>query len=223
MFPVIFAVPIFGQQRRAMLQAINLECMRGQRRLFRDLSFDVADGELLWVAGANGSGKTSLLRIVCTLLRAESGEVRWDGTDIRVLGEAFLADLVYIGHAPAVKDDLTALENLGFSLAQHGLATSADEQADALGRFGLAGREDLPARSLSQGQRRRVGLARLLFGASRRLWILDEPLAALDAKAVDLVREQIGIHLERGGVVLLTSHQEIDFDGLRVRHLQLDA
>jgi heme exporter protein A len=206
-----------------MLQAINLECVRGQRRIFSGLSFDVQDGELFWVAGQNGSGKTSLLRIVCTLLRAEAGTVRWDGTDVRVLGDAFLADLVYIGHAPAVKDDLTALENLRFSLAQHGVAASEDKLADALGRFGLAGREDLPARSLSQGQRRRVGLARLLFGASRRLWILDEPLTALDAKAVALVREQIGIQLERRGVVVLTSHQEIDFGGLRVRHLQLDA
>jgi heme exporter protein A len=206
-----------------MLQAINLECVRGQRRLFSDLSFEIQDGELFWVAGQNGSGKTSLLRIMCTLLRAESGEVRWKDTDIRALGDAFLADLLYIGHAPAVKDDLTALENLRFSLAQHGMVGSEEELADALGRFGLAGREDLPARALSQGQRRRVGLARLLFGASRRLWILDEPLAALDANAVDLVRQQIGIQLERRGIVVLTSHQEIDFGGLRVRHLQLDA
>jgi heme exporter protein A len=206
-----------------MLQAINLECVRGRRRIFGGLSFDVEDGELFWVAGPNGSGKTSLLRILCTLLRAESGTVCWNGTDIRGLGDAFLADLVYIGHAPAVKDDLTALENLRFSLAQHAVAASEDELADALGRFGLAGHEDLPARALSQGQRRRVGLARLLFGASQRLWILDEPLTALDAKAVHLVREQIGIQLERRGVVVLTSHQEIDFGGLRVRQLQLDA
>ena len=206
-----------------MLKAINLECVRGRRRIFSGLSFEVQDGELFWVAGQNGSGKTSLLRIVCTLLRAESGEVRWKDTDIRALGDTFLADLLYIGHAPAVKDDLTALENLRFSLAQHGMVASEEELADALGRFGLAGREDLPARSLSQGQRRRVGLARLLFGTSRRLWILDEPLTALDASAVDLVRRQIGIQLERRGVVVLTSHQEIDFSGLRVRHLQLDA
>jgi heme exporter protein A len=206
-----------------MLQAVNLECVRGRRRLFSGLSFDVDAGQLFWVAGPNGSGKTSLLRILCTLLRAESGEVRWRGTNVRTLGDTFLADLVYIGHAPAVKDDLTALENLGFSLAQHGLAASERDLAGALDRFGLAGREDLPARALSQGQRRRVGLARLVFGAAQALWILDEPLTALDAAAVELVREQISAHLERRGVVVLTSHQEVDLGGLRVQRLQLDA
>lgn len=206
-----------------MLQAVNLECVRGQRRLFSGLSFDVDAGQLFWVAGPNGSGKTSLLRILCTLLPAEAGELRWRGTDVRALGDSFLAELVYIGHASAVKDDLTALENLRFSLAQHGLQASVSELVGALGRFGLAGREDLPARLLSQGQRRRVGLARLAFGADQALWVLDEPLTALDAAAVELVREQIALHLAHGGVVVLTSHQDVDFAGLRVQRLQLNA
>ena len=206
-----------------MLQAVNLECVRGQRTLFTGLSFDVEPGQLFWVAGPNGSGKTSLLRILCTLLPAEAGQVRWGGTDVRKLGEAFAADLLYIGHAPAVKDDLTARENLRFALAQHGMEASDGQLERALARFGLAGREDLPARVLSQGQRRRVGLSRLVFGAAQRLWILDEPLAALDAAAVELVRAELAAHLARDGVVVLTTHQGVDFAGLRVQRLQLDA
>ena len=105
-----------------MLQAVGLECVRGQRRLFRDLSFEAQAGELFWVAGPNGSGKTSLLRMLCTLLPPEAGSVRWRGSSARDLGERFRAELVYLGHAAAVKDDLSALENLRFGLAQHGIA-----------------------------------------------------------------------------------------------------
>jgi heme exporter protein A len=206
-----------------MLEAVRLECVRGQRRLFAGLSFAVGPGELLWVTGANGSGKTSLLRVLCTLLPAESGEVRWRGAAVRDLGEAYREELLYIGHAPAVKDDLTAIENLEFSLAQQGLAVDAAALATALVRFGLGGREDLPARALSQGQRRRVALARLTFSADRALWVLDEPLTALDAAAVDLVRGLVSGQLSAGGAVVLTSHQEIDFPGMRVRRLRLDA
>ena len=204
-----------------MLQAVDLECVRGRRRLFHDLSFEARAGELVWVTGPNGSGKTSLLRIICTLLPAESGRVLWRGGDTRELGESFRAEMVYLGHAPAVKDDLTALENLRFSLAQHGIVADEDALAAGLAVFGLQGREDLAARALSQGQRRRVVLARLAFSGAQSLWILDEPLTALDAEAVALVRERIGEHLGQGGVVLLTSHQDLEFGELRMQHLQL--
>jgi len=204
-----------------MLQAVGLECVRGRRRLFRDLSFEAQAGELIWVAGPNGSGKTSLLRILCTLLPPEAGSVLWRGGSAHDLGESFRAELVYLGHAAAVKDDLSALENLRFGLAQHG--THADEAAlaDALARFGLQGSEALPARALSQGQRRRVALARLVFGAAQTLWILDEPLTALDVAAVALVRDRIAEHLDRGGLVVLTSHQDVELGGLRARRLLL--
>ncbi len=204
-----------------MLQAVGLECVRGQRRLFRDLSFQVDSGELLWVGGPNGSGKTSLLRILCALLPPESGEVRWRGKPVRRLTESYRAELLYLGHAAALKDDLTAAENLRFSLAQHGVECDERSLQDALARFGLAGREDLPARALSQGQKRRVALARMAFGSAQLLWILDEPLTALDVVAVDLVRGELDVHLARGGLVILTSHQEVDFAGLRTRRLQL--
>lgn len=206
-----------------MLQAVGLECVRGQRRLFHDLSFDVDSGELLWVAGPNGSGKTSLLRILCTLVTPESGEVRWRGASVRDLGESYRAELFYLGHAAALKDDLTALENLRYALALHGVEADERSLGDALTRFGLAGREDLPARALSQGQRRRVALARLDFGEAQLLWILDEPLTALDTVAVDLVRAAVTAQLARGGVVILTSHQDGNFAGLRTRRLDLAA
>jgi heme exporter protein A len=206
----------------SVLQGVKLECVRGSRRLFSDFSFDLRPGELLWVTGPNGSGKTSLLRIVCTLLPPEQGEVRWRGTPVRELGEAFRAEQVYVGHAPAVKDDLTGLENLHFTLAQEGVPAQEAQLAAALDAFGLGGREDLPARSLSQGQKRRVALARLWFGAAQPLWILDEPLTALDLHAVELMRGLIASHLARSGLVLLTSHQEIDFAGQRVQRIRLD-
>jgi len=204
-----------------MLQAVGLECVRGRRRLFRDLSFEAQAGELIWVAGPNGSGKTSLLRILCTLLPPDAGSVLWNGTSTRDLGETFRAEMVYLGHAPAVKDDLSALENLRFGLVQQGIL--ADEAAlfEALACFGLQGREELPVRSLSQGQRRRVALARLAFGEAQTLWILDEPLTALDVAAVELVRARIAEHLRRGGVVVLTSHQDVELGGLRMRRLLL--
>jgi heme exporter protein A len=204
-----------------MLQAVGLECVRGKRRLFRDLSFEAQAGELIWVAGPNGSGKTSLLRILCSLLPPDAGSVLWKGSSTRDLGEMFRAELVYVGHAPAVKDDLSALENLRFGLAQHGIPGDEAALHEALAWFGLRGREDLPARALSQGQRRRVALARLAFGEAQTLWILDEPLAALDVSAVELVRSRIGTHLAHGGVVVLTSHQDVELGGLRTRRLLL--
>jgi len=193
--------------------------MRGERRLFAGLDFSVTAGELLWVSGPNGSGKTSLLRMLSTLLVPEDGEVRWRGQPVRQLGEAYRAELAYVGHAPAVKDDLSGLENLRFALAADGSRVIGQALIEALGRFGLAGREQLPARVLSQGQRRRVSLARLLFCSHRALWILDEPLTALDVQAIDLVRELVAGHLSRGGVVVLTSHQEVDLGGMKVQQL----
>lgn len=204
-----------------MLQAVGLECMRGRRRLFRDLSFEAQAGELIWVAGPNGSGKTSLLRILCTLLPPDAGSVAWRGSSTRDLGESFRAELVYLGHAAAVKDDLSALENLRFGLAQHGILADEATLLEALACFGLQGVEELPARSLSQGQRRRVALARLVFSGTQTLWILDEPLTALDIAAVGLVRDRISEHLDRGGVVVLTSHQDVELGGLRMRRLLL--
>ena len=191
-----------------MLEAIDLECVRGERTLFSGLGFTLRGGELLRVAGANGSGKTSLLRIACGLHAPERGVVRWHGGDIRSLREEYWQRLVYIGHASAVKDDLTAAENLTISCAVAGFRVNAGQTHAALERLGLSGCESLPARVLSQGQRRRVVLARLALSGAAPLWVLDEPFTALDAEAVACVEALILQQLARGAAVLLTTHQD---------------
>jgi heme exporter protein A len=192
-----------------MLEVADLECVRGERTLFSGVEFRLDAGALLRVAGPNGSGKTSLLRILCGLASPARGEVRWQGVPIRALREEFHRQLVYIGHAHAVKDELTARENLAISCALGG-ASGGDVTADtALAEMGLDGCAHLPARFLSQGQRRRVALARLLMSAQAALWILDEPFTALDADAVGYVQEIIAAHLRRGGMVVYTSHQDV--------------
>jgi heme exporter protein A len=205
------------------LQAVELECIRGERRLFQKLSFTVSSGEMLWVQGSNGSGKTSLLRLLCGLARPESGRVFWLGQETRKTREQFNADLLYAGHEPAVKDDLSALENLRSALAQAGTGAGAKEVRAALDEFGLRERADLPARSLSQGQRRRVALARLALSSAKPLWILDEPFTALDPEAMRLVLSHLAAHLKRGGSMVITTHQEVDFGAAHVSRLRLAA
>jgi heme exporter protein A len=191
-----------------MLEARDLAATRGDRMLFRGLAFALAPGGLLRVTGANGRGKTTLLRALCGLLLPAAGDVRWKGESIRTLREEYWSELLYIGHANALKDDLTAAENLAFSGGIAGRAVSREAVQAALGRFGLEGREGLPVRALSQGQRRRAALARLAVGATQPLWILDEPFAALDAAGMELVLSLAGAHLARGGMVVLTTHQD---------------
>lgn len=193
-----------------MLQADGLECVRGERRLFRDLSFTLAPGTLLRVEGPNGSGKTSLLRMLCGLLIPAAGAVRWHGSDIRRLGESYRGTLAYIGHQNAIKDDLDGVENLLFSEPLAGATATRDKARHALARVGLAGFEHLPTRMLSQGQKRRVALARLAFRGAARAWVLDEPFVALDAAAVREVAHIIERQLADGGIVVYTTHQDVD-------------
>ena len=190
-----------------MLQAFDLDCRRGGRALFRGLSLTLEGGELLRVAGENGSGKTTLLKILCGLLAPDAGEVRWRGEPIRRLREDYARQLVYLGHAPAVKGDLTAAENLAVACTLGGLSPSAAVLRDALAHFGLPA-DVIPVRRLSQGQRRRAALARLLLSAAVPLWLLDEPFAALDAPAARLTEELIASHIARGNAVVYTTHQE---------------
>jgi heme exporter protein A len=206
-----------------MLEGTGLECVRGDRSLFRGLDFTLERGELLRVAGENGSGKTSLLRIVCGLSPPVAGEVRWHGESIRRLREDYWKDLVYIGHANALKDDLTAGENLRIGCALAGLPVPMEETLQALEAFGVRGCADLPARVLSQGQRRRVCLAKLAVSRSRPLWILDEPFTALDKAAVEHVQDLIARHLGAGGAVMLTTHQEVAIAAAASRRLDLRA
>ena len=188
------------------LEAIDLHCARGERSLFSALSFTLRGGELLRIGGPNGSGKTSLLRIACALLEPTRGEVRWAGENIRRLQEEFWRQIVYIGHASAIKDDLTSAENLRVACTLAGIRVQPARIGEALRELGLSGCENLPARVLSQGQRRRVALARLALSEAMPLWILDEPFAALDAAAVEHVQNLIAEHLARGAAVVLTTH-----------------
>lgn len=190
------------------LEAIDLHCARGERSLFSALSFTLRGGELLRIGGPNGSGKTSLLRIACALLEPTRGEVRWAGENIRRLQEEFWRQIVYIGHASAIKDDLTSAENLRVACTLAGIRVQPARIGEALRELGLGGCENLPARVLSQGQRRRVALARLALSEAMPLWILDEPFAALDAAAVERVQNLIAEHLARGAAVVLTTHLE---------------
>jgi heme exporter protein A len=191
-----------------MLTAANLACTRGERRLFAGLNFGIEAGGWIHVTGENGSGKTSLLRILCGLSQPETGEIRWNGVPIRDLDDEYRKILLYLGHQTPVKEELTARENLRIAAAVAGTVLS-DAQADAaLERVGLGGRERLPVRFLSQGQKRRVALARLLTSPAP-LWILDEPFVALDTSALAMLTGIIAGHLAGGGIAVLTSHQEV--------------
>ncbi len=194
------------------LELRQIECVRGRRSLFKGLDLSVPTGRLLRLQGANGAGKTSLLRMICGLLAPAHGEVLWRGQRIAALREEFGKDLIYLGHAAALKDDLSALENLQTASLLGSRAVSAAQAGAALADAGLRGRERAPARVLSQGQRKRVALARLVLSADAPLWVLDEPFNALDAAAgawlVGLITAQVG----RGGIVVLTSHQSVGFD-----------
>jgi heme exporter protein A len=204
-----------------MLEAHGIACVRGNRRLFAGLSFRLDRGRALRVLGENGAGKTSLLRIVAGLSGAESGGLRWNGTPIATLGEDYRREIAYLGHANALKDDLSALENLDHALALAGIGAGRDAMRGELDRMGLGRAMHLPAKLLSQGQKRRAALARLAFCAERVLWILDEPFAALDVAAAAGLAQALAAHLGRGGMLLFTTHQEVDLPGAAVEGLGL--
>jgi len=203
-----------------MLEVINLECIRGGRTLFGGLNLSVPPGAFVQVTGANGSGKTSLLRTICGLLPPESGEVRWQGTDIRKLGEDFATSLTYLGHRNGIKEELTSLENLRVTCGLSGSKITREQAGEALSRTGLAGKEDLPARFLSEGQRRRAALARLVT-SDATLWVLDEVLASLDTAAVGLVNSLLEEHLSNGGIAVVATHQDLNVSAGSFQRLEL--
>jgi len=203
-----------------MLEVVDLECVRGDRRLFSGLTFSLQPGELLHLHGHNGSGKTTLMRAICGLIRPTAGRVAWKGRDSRKLAEEFSGDLLYVGHKNGIKGDLTGVENLHLASVLDGLDVAEADAWKALDRMGLKGHEDLPSRVLSQGQKRRVALARLLLSKAP-LWILDEPFTALDKAAVGFLQSVIRDHVDAGGLVILTTHQEVSLTRGQVKQLQL--
>lgn len=203
-----------------MLEISNLACSRGDHRLFSGLSFTLHPGQIMQVQGANGSGKTSLLRTLCGFLMPDEGDIIWRGKNVRELDENYYAELLYLGHLNAIKDELNALENLRILAGLSGVEIEEKDAVSALRRMGLRGRERLPVKVLSQGQRRRVALARLLV-ADAKLWILDEPLTALDVGAVALIQELIAEHLARQGMVIFTTHQPLQVAGVDMCSISL--
>lgn len=214
-----------------MLSVADLSCVRDERLLFDELSFTISSGELVQIEGHNGAGKTTLLRIIAGLGRADSGQVFWNQEDIHTAREDFHQELLFLGHQTGVKRELTAFENLAFFQAMHKCnegsdlkgspkVTGDDTLWQALAHVGLAGREDVPAGQLSAGQQRRVALARLWL-SNHKLWVLDEPLTAIDKQGVKVLENLFLSHVERGGMVLLTTHQDMFTDSNHLRKIKL--
>ncbi len=190
--------------------------------LFRNLGFELGEGEALLVGGGNGRGKTSLLRILCGLSAPVAGVVRWRGEPIGRTYERYTREMTYLGHANGIKDDLSPMENLKITAALNGRELDDGTATAALERVGLSRCLDLPARALSFGQRRRVALAGLMT-ADALLWILDEPLTGLDVDGVALVERMIRDHVVAGGLAIMTTHQPMALDGLTPKTLSIGA
>ena len=209
------------------LQASQLAYARGNRKLFADLGFEVKPGEALRVAGRNGSGKTSLLRVLCGLAEPIKGEVRWRGLPVHRHREVFHQDLIYIGHGHGLKDDLSALENVQISAILAGRACTQAQALMALDAVGLKARAHLPVRVLSQGQRRRVLLSRLALtsqaGNASRLLVLDEPFVALDQESVLTLSGLLDQQLAQGAVLVYTTHQPQTLHASHTHELVLGA
>ena len=200
------------------LEARALTCIRGERQLFQNLNLTLTAGECLHVRGENGVGKTSLLRLLTGLAKPEAGEVLWNQQSIAKDPSLYHRELLFLGHRDALKEDLTALENLQLYAVLDDIQLPDEKALAALWRFGLRGRENLPVSCLSAGQKRRVLMARMLTRQAK-LWILDEPFNALDLHAVQDLQGLITEHVEQGGLVILTSHQEVQLPHVRVLDL----
>ena len=197
----------------------DLACRRGGRVLFRHFDLTLAPGTLIWLRAANGFGKTTLLRRLAGLAAADEGRIEWSGGRP---GGSDAGRVVYLAHANALKDDFTVAESLDHLVRLHGLAATETTVADAIGRVGLWARRRALVRTLSQGQRRRVALARLLFSDASATWLLDEPFDALDADGIELIGSLLAAHAERGGNAIFTSHVAPKVDTRRLSIVRLD-
>ena len=205
-----------------MLAITQLECVRGERRLFGDLSFTAAPHTLLKCAAPTAAARRVSCATCAGCCRRPPARYAWCGTDIHALGDEYRAQLAYLGHLSGVKDELTAAENLCFSAGPAGLPADAAAIDAALETLGISECRHLPCKALSQGQRRRVALARLALSAARPLWVLDEPFTALDTAALAVVRHLVEAHLDRGGIVVLTTHQEVAIAARATQRVELD-
>jgi heme exporter protein A len=200
----------------------KLGCTRGGRPLFQGVNSLLEAGQWLYVVGANGAGKTSLLRMVCGLAPIDDGDILWNGTPIQDQRDAYHQDLCYLGHLNALQESMTVHENLSFATALGGQALQKQAANEVLARFGMPGRGHQLVRHLSQGQKRRVALSRLALSPAR-LWVLDEPFVAMDDTGVHMLADLIAAHLNRGGMAVLTSHQLVDIGDVPPQLLTLRA
>jgi len=196
----------------AVLSVTNLSVVKRDRLLFENINFAVEQGNLLYVKGQNGAGKTSMLRVLAGLVDAESGEVYFEQQDTKVCVDIDKQNLVYFGHKLGVNLILSAVENLQYWCKQHQVVISVDTIFSTLAQLNLVGLEDIPVANLSAGQQRRVALARFWFKQNAKLWILDEPFTALDTQGIELLSKQITKFLSAGGAVVMTSHQALHLD-----------
>jgi heme exporter protein A len=203
-----------------MLEALDLAARRGFALLFSGLSFNVGSGQALVVTGANGTGKTTLLRMLAGLTAPAEGEIRWNGKHVQPFDAALRSELAFAGHLPALKDELTAEENLASMVSLSGESVSTERLRAALDSVALGPKRRLPARVLSQGQRRRIGLARLSL-LDRPLWILDEPVTALDSAGLAFLADLVRRHLESGGIAVAATHAPLGLPESRIRPLAL--
>lgn len=209
LIPVMMSSP---STLKKNFRGVDIAAERGDRRLFEGIHFDLEPGQLLQVAGRNGCGKTTLLRILCGLSRPRQGEVYWGDEPIRSIDGGIGVCLGYLGHQNALKEDLSCEENLLFAGRLGGFTTDPEAAREMLERLGLGGYEDVPTRFLSQGQKRRVALSRLLLNRLP-LWILDEPYAALDTQVIEVLKQSIEAHLDAGGMIIITTHQTVEIAG----------
>ena len=205
-----------------MLIAQGLSCLRGDRLLFKNINLELNSGGLLYILGENGSGKSSLLRMLCGLLMPESGQITWLGKPIKKEPDVYHANMLYIGHLNGLKDDLTAKENLKVAEGIRNIKVDDKSALAALASIGIERCANLPVRVLSQGQKRRVALARLWLTESQ-LWILDEPFAALDVASIEVLTARLNQHMSNGGMTIVTTHQDVMVNARVTESLRLSS
>ena len=209
-------------QTPALLSATNLTCIREERLLFDKLNIEIYSGDIVQVEGPNGSGKTSLLRILAGLSQPYEGDVFFTSQLVSQAREEFHQNLLYLGHLPGVKGEMSAIENLGFNLAVHGGNKDVINIEQTLAEVNLTGFEHSLASHLSAGQHRRISLARL-YQSNAKIWILDEPFTAIDKQGVQALELLFKNHIEQGGCVILTTHQDLlTFEPTQIKKITLE-
>ena len=204
------------------LRLESITCVRGDRTLFEELNLEIKPGSILRISGDNGSGKSSLLRILCGLLTPHAGKVFWGSDPITEDRDQFHGELIYLGHIPALKADFSAIENLMSLALLGGQSISNEDAMNALREAGLDRQAHRFIRTLSQGQKQRIALSCLLLPQPKSIWILDEPFNALDRDANRALQNLLINHVNRGGIVALSSHQDLQIDdNVRVIRLKL--